>query len=69
MRGTAAPCYKHDTIDDALFNRCHVFRGLRDKQGHGVVTGITNISALMDEKLSMEKKLPVTDDCCIVDTM
>ncbi len=37
-------CCENDTIDDALFNQRHVFRGLRDKQGHGVVTGITNIS-------------------------
>ena len=37
-------CYANDTIDDTLFNQHHVFRGLRDKQGHGVVTGITNIS-------------------------
>lgn len=40
-RHSSALCYKHDTIDDALFNQRHVFRGLRDKQGHGVVTGIT----------------------------
>lgn len=40
----SALCYANDTIDDALFNQHHVFRGLRDKQGHGVVTGITNIS-------------------------
>ncbi len=37
-------CYTNDLIDDALFQQYHVFRGLRDKQGHGVVTGITNIS-------------------------
>ena len=37
-------CYANDTIDDVLFNQHHVYRGLRDKQGHGVVTGITNIS-------------------------
>ena len=50
-RHSSALCYKHDTIDDALFNRCHVFRGLRDKQGHGVVTGITNISRVDGRKV------------------
>ena len=39
-----ALCFENDHIDDALFRQRHVFRGLRDVQGHGVVTGITNIS-------------------------
>ena len=50
-RHSSALCYKHDTIDDALFNQRHVFRGLRDKQGHGVVTGITNISRVDGRKV------------------
>ena len=34
---------RNDTIDDALFREKHVYRGLRDLNGKGVVTGLTNI--------------------------
>lgn len=43
-------CYQNDAVEDELFNRFHVYRGLRDKQGHGVVTGITNISLVEGRK-------------------
>ena len=50
-RRYSALCYENDTIDDALFDQNHVFRGLRDKQGHGVVTGITNISRVEGRRI------------------
>ena len=53
----SALCYQNDTIDDALFNQHHVFRGLRDKQGRGVVTGITNMSRVDGRKKENGKEV------------
>lgn len=39
-------CEENDKIDLELFERCGVKRGLRDKDGNGVVAGITNISRI-----------------------
>ncbi len=39
-------CSRNDAIDPALFDRYGVKRGLRDKDGNGVVAGITNISRI-----------------------
>ena len=43
-------CYENNSINDALFDQYHVLRGLRDKKGHGVVAGITNISRVDGRK-------------------
>ena len=40
-------CVENDTIDDALFKKYEVNRGLRDLNGRGVVTGLTNISKII----------------------
>ena len=37
-------CIKNDTISDSLFREYGVNRGLRDVNGKGVLTGLTNIS-------------------------
>ena len=39
-------CIKNDTISDSLFREYGVNRGLRDVNGKGVLTGLTNISLL-----------------------
>lgn len=39
-------CVKNDTIDDALFEKYGVNRGLRDINGKGVLTGLTKISKI-----------------------
>ena len=36
-------CRKADYIDQSLFDEYGVQRGLRDKNGNGVLTGLTNI--------------------------
>ena len=36
-------CIKNDTISDSLFREYGVNRGLRDVNGKGVLTGLTNI--------------------------
>ena len=41
---------EHDTIPDELFERYGVNRGLRDVNGKGVLTGLTNISKIISFK-------------------
>lgn len=43
-------CRKNDTIPDSLFEEYGVNRGLRDKAGKGVLTGLTNISKIVSFK-------------------
>ena len=40
-------CIKNDTISDNLFKEYGVNRGLRDLNGRGVLTGLTNISKII----------------------
>ena len=48
----AMRCHKNDRIDPSLFDEYGVKRGLRDKNGVGVLAGLTNISLIraFDEK-------------------
>ena len=39
-------CVENDTISDDLFKEFGVNRGLRDINGNGVLTGLTNISKI-----------------------
>ena len=56
-------CIKNSTIDPALYKKHKVNRGLRDLQGNGVLTGLTEISEIIaykfenDEKIGIEGKL------------
>lgn len=43
-------CVYNDTISDELFEEYGVNRGLRDKNGKGVLTGLTNISKIVSFK-------------------
>ncbi|MBR5421703.1 MAG: citrate/2-methylcitrate synthase [Lachnospiraceae bacterium] len=43
-------CVSHDTISDELFAKYGVNRGLRDINGKGVLTGLTNISKIVSFK-------------------
>ncbi len=43
-------CVKNDTISDSLFSEYGVNRGLRDLNGKGVPTGLTNISKIISFK-------------------
>ena len=45
--GKEALCRKHDEISDTLFTEYGVNRGLRDANGKGVLTGLTNISKIV----------------------
>ena len=52
-------CVKNDTIPDELFVKFGVNRGLRDLNGKGVLTGLTNISKILSFKNEDGKKIPI----------
>lgn len=49
-RQKKALCVENDTISDSLFQEYGVNRGLRDINGKGVLTGLTNISKIVSFK-------------------
>ena len=52
-------CVKNDTIPDALFQHYEVNRGLRDLDGKGVLTGLTNISEIISFEEKNGKRVPI----------
>ncbi len=53
-----ALCIENDTIPAELYDKYGVNRGLRDKNGNGVLTGLTNISKIISSKTVDGKKTP-----------
>ena len=51
-------CVKNDQIDKKLYQEYGVMRGLRDEQGQGVLTGLTNISQITAFKNVNGEKIP-----------
>lgn len=51
-------CVKNDQIDKNLYQEYSVKRGLRDEQGQGVLTGLTNISQITAFKNVNGEKIP-----------
>lgn len=51
-------CVKNDQIDQNLYQEYGVKRGLRDEQGQGVLTGLTNISQITAFKNVNGEKIP-----------
>lgn len=51
-------CVKNDQIDKNLYQEYGVKRGLRDEQGQGVLTGLTNISQITAFKNVNGEKVP-----------
>lgn len=49
---------KNDAISDELYNQFDVKRGLRDINGKGVVTGLTNISEIISFKEENGERIP-----------
>ena len=43
-------CAKNDIISDELYQKYGVYRGLRDNNGKGVLTGLTTISKMVSFK-------------------
>ena len=54
----ASLCQQHDGIDKELYGKYGVKRGLRDENGQGVLTGLTNISQIIAFKDVDGKKIP-----------
>ncbi|MCR5106007.1 MAG: citrate/2-methylcitrate synthase [Eubacterium sp.] len=53
-----ALCRNVDVVDKELYNEYGVKRGLRDVNGHGVLTGITNISKIISSEIIDGKEVP-----------
>lgn len=51
-------CRENDRVDKELFSEYGVKRGLRDLNGKGVVTGITNISRIESSEIIDGKSVP-----------
>ena len=51
-------CRKEDAINQELFDKHGVLRGLRDKNGNGVVAGLTNISRIESFQMVNGEKKP-----------
>ena len=52
-------CVTNNRIDPALFAQYDIKRGLRDKNGNGVLAGITNISRIDAFEMRDGKRFPV----------
>lgn len=51
-------CVKNDTVPPELFEKYGVKKGLRDLNGQGVLTGLTNISSIKSFNEADGKKIP-----------
>lgn len=51
-------CQKNDAIDPKLYDEYGVKKGLRDKNGNGVLAGLTNISKIVSSKTEDGQKIP-----------
>ncbi len=51
-------CREHSTIDTQLYTKYDVKRGLRDINGKGVLTGLTEISDIVSSKTVDGKSVP-----------
>ncbi len=58
INGLSELCVANSTIDQTLYDTQHVFRGLRDLQGNGVVTGLTEISTITSFSNINGEKVP-----------
>lgn len=51
-------CRRNDNIDQRVFEEYGVNRGLRDENGNGVLTGLTNISKIKSSQIVDGRKVP-----------
>ena len=51
-------CVENNDIDTGLYEEYGVKRGLRDKNGEGVLTGLTNISLIKSQEIVDGKRVP-----------
>lgn len=58
IRALASRCVESSQIDPELYARYDVKRGLRDLNGKGVLTGLTNISEIVSSRLVNGESVP-----------
>ena len=58
IKALSKRCISRDTIDPKLYEKYHVNRGLRDLNGNGVLTGLTEISDIVAFKDENGQKVP-----------
>ncbi|MDR3295454.1 MAG: citrate/2-methylcitrate synthase [Clostridiales Family XIII bacterium] len=58
IEALAGLCLENSTIDASLYTKYQVNRGLRDLNGNGVLTGLTEISEVMAFDASSGEKVP-----------
>ncbi len=58
LQSLAELCVRDTNIDPAMYVDYHVFRGLRDLNGNGVLTGLTEISEVQGKKMVDGKSVP-----------
>ena len=58
IAGKEILCQKNDEIDPNLYEEYGVKKGLRDKNGNGVLAGLTNISKIVSSKTENGQKIP-----------
>ena len=51
-------CHEVDNVNAEVYDEYGVKRGLRDKNGHGVLTGVTNISKIISSEIIDGKEVP-----------
>ncbi|MGN0436863.1 MAG: citrate/2-methylcitrate synthase [Wujia sp.] len=57
VRQLESVCLKNDNISPRLYDEYGVNRGLRDENGNGVLTGLTNISKIVSSKIIDNQKV------------
>lgn len=65
----AVLCRQNDSISPNLYKEYGVNTGLRDENGKGVLTGLTNISKIVSFQEENGKKFHVMENCGIGDIM
>lgn len=68
MKQQSVLCEQNDSINKNLYAEYGVKRGLRDENGQGVLTGLTNISNIKAFDYHDGENTRVTAYCLIVDT-
>ena len=58
MEALADLCVKNGKIDPELYAKYDVKRGLRDINGNGVLTGLTDISEIRSSRMENGVKIP-----------
>ena len=58
VRQLEAVCWDNDNIAPCLFEEYGVNQGLRDENGKGVLTGLTNISKIVSSKIIQNRMVP-----------